>query len=110
MSQIAKRTRLTLNRQIAAAPTRARKWEIALIGGLPPTKIQALAAQSVHWRFITEKLKDWQIKAKERLKQDFSNLLFPALVNNDPSPFFELLEAMAKLRREITFAKDGLLM
>lgn len=100
--------RNTLNKQIASAPTRAAKWEIALTGGLPATKIQMLATQAIHWKFSTEKLEDWQIKAKERLKQDFANLLFPALVNNDPAAFFELLEAMAKLRREITFAKDGL--
>src|ERR1035437_3872146 len=103
-----KHKRTTLNKLIARAPTRAAKWKIALHGGLPATKIQMLAAFAVHWRFITEELEDWQIKAKERLKQDFADLLFPALVNNDPAPFNELLEAMATLRREITFAKDGL--
>jgi len=103
-----KKKRLTLNKLIANAPTRAAKWEIALHGGFPPTKIQMLALQAVHWDFMTENLEDWQIKAKERLKQDFADLLFPALVKNDPAPFHELLEAMAKLRREITFTKDGL--
>jgi hypothetical protein len=100
--------RNTLNKQIASAPTRAAKWEIALTGGLPATKIQMLATQAVHWKFSTEKLEDWQLQAKERLKQDFADLLFPALVESAPTPFNELLEAMAKLRREITFAKDGL--
>jgi hypothetical protein len=100
--------RNTLNKQISSAPTRAAKWEIALIGGLPATKIQMLATQAVHWKFSTEKLEDWQLQVKERLKQDFADLLFPALVKNDPAPFNELLEAMAKLRREISFAKDGL--
>ena len=106
--QKSRRERNTLGKLIANAPTRAAKWAIALNGGLPTTKIEALAAQAVHWRFITEKLQDWQVKIKERLKQDFADLLFPALVKNDPAPFNELLEAMATLRREITFAKDGL--
>jgi hypothetical protein len=34
--------RLTLNKQIASAPTRAKKWEIALHGGNPPTAIEQL--------------------------------------------------------------------
>src|SRR5580658_8578296 len=97
-----KHERNTLGKLIANAPTRAAKWEIALHGDLPPTKIQMLAAQAVHWR-STEKLEDWQVKAKERLKQDFADLLFPALVKDDPTPFNELLEAMATLRRQITF-------
>ena len=100
--------RNTLNKQIASAPTRAAKWEIALTGGLPETKIQTLAWMSVFWGFHTEKLTDGQLQAKERLKKDFADLFFPALVKNNPAPFNELLEAMAKLRREITFAKDGL--
>lgn len=82
---------------------------MALCGGAPPTKIQNLASFAVHFdsRFSTEKSEDWQIKSKERLKQDFADLLFPALLRDDPAPFNELLEAMAKLRREITFAKNG---
>jgi hypothetical protein len=38
-AQVLKRSRLTLNKQIAVAPTHAKKWEIALHGGNPPTAI-----------------------------------------------------------------------
>jgi len=47
--------RNTLNRQIASAPTRAAKWEIAITGGLPEKKIQTLAWMSVFWGFHTER-------------------------------------------------------
>jgi hypothetical protein len=104
-----KRTRNTLNRLIAGAPTHEEKWQNALIGGLPPTKIQALVTHTVFLGSHTEKLTDEQSQAKERLKRDFADLLFPALVKNDPAPFNELVEAMAVLRREITFAKDGVI-
>jgi len=104
-----KRNRLTLNKQIAAAPTHAKKWQIALHGGLPPTEIQRLPPEATGLRFTTHP-KEWQAKAKEQLKQRFADQLFPALIKNDPAPFFELLEAMAKERREITYAVNGLVL
>ena len=41
-SEMAKAKRVTLNKQIASAPTLAKKWEVALHGGPPPTAIQRL--------------------------------------------------------------------
>ena len=78
-------------------------------GGLPPSKIKILAEHSVYLGSYAENLTAGQLKSKELLKRDFADLLFPALVKNDPAPFNELLEAMAKLRREITFAKNGVI-
>jgi hypothetical protein len=40
--EMAKAKRITLNKQIASAPTLAKKWEAALHGGPPPTAVQRL--------------------------------------------------------------------
>jgi len=109
VKKIPKRTRLTLNKQIARAPTHAKKWEIALHGGLPPTQIQMLPSQATGLRFSSHP-EDWNIKAKEQLKGRFAQLLFPALMENNPAPFLELLEAMAKERREVTRFDNGLVL
>jgi len=42
---------------------------------------------------------EWQKKAIEQAKQRFADLLFPALMKDDPQPFEELLAAMAHCRR-----------
>jgi hypothetical protein len=98
--------RNTLNKKIAAAKTTAGKWEIALHGGEPPTEIQFLPTQATGLR---KSLNDpnqpakhgpgFYTKACEQLKQRFTRLLFPALLEDNPAPFAELLEAMAKSRR-----------
>ncbi len=49
----------------------------------------------------------WQIQEMQRLKARFADLLFPALAKDNPAPLNELLEAMAKERREISMAKNG---
>lgn len=41
-----KAKRVTLNKQIANAPTHAKKWEVALHGGPPPTAIQRLPLEA----------------------------------------------------------------
>lgn len=101
-----RRSRLTLNKQIAAAPTRAEKKDIAAWGGKPPTEIQMLVT-TVYINRSFANPKKWQIQEMERLKARFADLLFPALTKDDPAPFDELLTAMAQQRREITAAKDG---
>lgn len=42
---------------------------------------------------------EWQQKAIEQAKQRFADLLFPALMKDEPQPFEELLAAMAHRRR-----------
>lgn len=101
-----KKNRLTLSKQIAAAKTLAQKWEIALVGGTPETAIQGLPreARSIQYCSPPEDFpKDWKSKVAAQLKQRFADLLFPALMKDDPAPFEELLEAMAKERRERFF-------
>jgi hypothetical protein len=94
-----KQKRLTLNKQIAAAPTRAQKWEIALHGGKPPTAIQSLPSQVVGLNRPSAHGVEWQTKAIAQAKQRFADLLFPALMKDDPAPFEQLLEAMAHRRK-----------
>jgi len=98
-NQIAKRTRLTLNKQIAAAPTRAQKWEIALHGGKPPTAIQQLPLQVIGLAEPSPFGAEWQAKAIEQAKKRFAELLFPALMKDDQKPFEELIQAMAHRRK-----------
>jgi hypothetical protein len=104
-NHIAKQTRLTLNKQIAAAPTRAQKWEIALHGGKPPTAIQQLPFQVIGLATPSPFGADWQTKAIEQAKKRFAELLFPALMKDDPRPFEELIQAMAR-RRKTTVSLD----
>jgi hypothetical protein len=97
------RERLTLNKQIANAPTHAKKWEIALHGGTPPTLIQRLPDEAVGLDKPSAHGPEWQAKAIEQLKQRFANLLLPALIADDTRPFEELIEAM-RTRRKRTVA------
>ena len=101
-----KRSRLTLNKQIASASTRAEKKGIAAWGGKPPTEIQMLVTLvNINRSFVNPE--KWQIQEMDKLKARFAELLFPALTKDNPEPFDELLKAMAKDRREITIAKNG---
>lgn len=97
--QPTKRFRLTVNKQIAAAPTHAKKWEYALHGGKPPTSIQRLPSEAFGLQRPSAHGVEWQAKAIEQAKQRFADLLFPALMKDDPKPFEELLEAMARRRK-----------
>lgn len=106
--QAAKQSRATLNKQIAAAPTLAERREIAGWGGKPPTEIQMLVTMVNGNRSFVNPEKS-AIQERARLKARFADLLFPALIKDNPAPFNELLEAMAKERRELTTAKDGVL-
>jgi hypothetical protein len=91
--------RNTLNKQIAAAPTHAKKWQIALSGGKPRTEIQNLrlfvgALQPpcpFGEKWLSEAIKNWKWK--------FAELFFPALIKNDIQPFEELIQAMADRRK-----------
>jgi hypothetical protein len=91
--------RITLNKQIAGAPTLAKKWEMALHGGLPPTAIQRLPSETYGLGAPSPHGEKWRLGAIEQLKQRFVDLLLPALIRDDPRPFEELIEAMAKRRR-----------
>jgi hypothetical protein len=93
------RSRITLNKLIASAPTHAKKWEIALHGGTPPTSIQQLPTEAFGLSFPSPHGQEWQSNAIEQLKQKFANLLFPALLKDDTRPFEELIEAMRKRRK-----------
>jgi len=94
-----KRKRSTLNKLIASAPTHATKWERALHAGYPPTAIQCLPSEAFGLQKPSAHGVEWQSKAIAQAKQKFAELLFPALMNDDPKPFEELLEAMAYRRK-----------
>src|ERR1035441_436514 len=91
-----KAKRVTLNKQIASAPTLAKKWEMALHGGPPPTAIQRLPSETFGLSAPSPHGEKWRLGAIEQAKQRFVDLLFPALMRDDPRPFEELIEAMAK--------------
>jgi hypothetical protein len=100
------KTRQTLNKHIASAPTLADKWEVAIHGGKPPSAIQKLPAQA--FRINNPALShgpEWNTKVMQQLKKKFVDLLLPALIKDDPRPFEELLEAMA-YRRKTTVSLD----
>ena len=91
--------RTTLNKLIATAPTLAKKWEIALHGGQPPTPIQRLPSEAFALSTPSAHGPEWQAQAIEQVKEKFVGLLFPALMKDDPTPFEELVEAMAYRRK-----------
>jgi hypothetical protein len=93
------RQRLTLSKQIANAPTHAKKWEIALHGGTPPTAIQRLPDEAVGLDTPSAHGPEWQAQAIEQLTQRFTDLLLPALMADDTRPFEELIEAMRTRRK-----------
>src|SRR5207244_1040839 len=97
--QMEKTKRVTLNKQIAKAPTRARKWEVALHGGPPPTAIQRLPSEAFGLSTPSLHGAEWQSRAIEQLKGKFADLLFPALMRDDARPFEELIAAMAARRK-----------
>jgi len=93
------RRRITLNKQIAGAPTLAKKWAIALHGGTPPTAIQRLPDEAVGLNTPSAHGREWQSQAIEQLKQRFTDLLLPPLMQDDTRPFEELIEAMRARRK-----------
>jgi len=95
----ARKQRLTLRKQIAGAPTHAKKWEIALHGGEPPTAIQNLPLQSSGLDAPSPHGEEWRLNAIAQLKQRFAELLIPALMANDTRPFEELIAAMQAWRK-----------
>jgi len=96
--------RVTLNKQIASAPTLAKKWEVALHGGPPPTAIQRLPSEAFGLGAPSPHGEKWRLGTIEQLKQRFVDLLLPVLMRDDARPFEELIEAMAKRRRcEVSF-------
>lgn len=98
--------RMTLNKLIASAPTRAKKWQTALHGGSPPTAIQQLPIEAIGLATPSAHGPEWQAREISHLKQKFADLLLPALMNDDPKPFEELLEAMAHRRKTtVSWAK-----
>jgi len=94
-----KTKRVTLNKQIATAPTRAKKWEVALNGGPPPTALQRLASEAFGMSTSSLHGAEWQSRAIEQLKRKFADLLFPALLRDDTGPFEELIAAMASRQK-----------
>ena len=94
--------RSTLNKEIAAAATHADKVKLALIGGKAATPIQMLPLSAA---LLRKTLPDaeWKKGAIERLKQQFADVLFPALMKDDTSAFEELIEAMAARRRGLDY-------
>ncbi|MCU0785666.1 MAG: hypothetical protein MUF81_16800 [Verrucomicrobia bacterium] len=91
-----------MNKQIAAASTVAQKWQVAIAGGVAPTPIQQLPFNAFALKTPVPNDPEWQqweAEVKERLKQEFAQLLFPALIKNDPLPFQELIEAMGDCNR-----------
>ena len=97
--QVAKRSRATLNKQIASAPTLAEKSDIALRGGQPAfTEIQTLAWLTALQPPCRVGEEDFA-KMVKSYKQKVADLLFPALVNNDIQVFEELILAMKKQRK-----------
>jgi hypothetical protein len=93
------RKRTTLDKMIAAAPTRAEKWEIALNGGKPLTEIQNLPFFVFGLQNPSPHGEEWRLQTIEGWKKKFADLLFPALMKDDPRPFEEILEAMARRRK-----------
>ena len=104
-----KRTRQTLNKHIAAAPTRARKWELALLGGPPPTPIQSLARSAASFRTPSahgREVAEWEAEAKARLKNVFADLFFPLLVAGNTVPFEELIQEVRDLRKKLVSPEE----
>ena len=102
-----KKNRSSLRKFINAGASTYDKWERAFYGGPPPTKIQSLALRAPLHRFEPGLEPAWLPAVNEGLKKEFADLLFPALLRDDPAPFWELLEAMAKERRRIVSRKNG---
>jgi hypothetical protein len=102
-----KKNRSSLRKFINAGATIYDKWERAFYGGPPPTKIQSLALRAPCSRFAPGLEPEWLPEVNEGLKKEFADLLFPALLNDDPAPFQELLAAMAKERSRIVSCKNG---
>lgn len=95
---------------IASAPTPEKKWGISLHGGLPPSEFYKLVMgvygvrTSLHSKDGKDG-KDWQYRQIEFLKKRFVDLLFPALWEDKHQPFLELLDEMAKFRKEVRTGK-----
>ena len=100
-----KKERMTINKQIANAPTQAKKLEIALNRGAPPTPIQRFVQGVVGLDGplpdgVGNVWKEWQDEAIKRSQAEFVKLFFFALMRDDPRPFEELLQALADGRKE----------
>jgi len=61
-----KAKRITLNKQIASAPTFAKKWEVALHGGPPPTAIQRLPSEAFGLSAPSPHGEKWRLGAIEQ--------------------------------------------
>jgi len=99
-----KALRETLNKRIAAAPTLGQKINLALRDGAPPpSPIEDLVFFCAGFppEGIPPEMRPWYDGAMSRLKQRFADLFFPALVADRSQPFMDLLEAMAKRRKEL---------
>jgi hypothetical protein len=98
-NQKEKRKRTTLNKLIAVAPSRADKWNIALLDGKPRTEIQNLPLFVAALKPPCPFGEEWLLQAIKNWKQKFADLFFSALIKNDIQPFEELIRAMADRRR-----------
>lgn len=67
---------------------------MALTGHDPFTAMEKLANESLTLRAKSSHGQEWQLEAEDRLKQRFSDELFPALLRGDIAPFQELIDAM----------------
>ena len=93
--------RQTLQRQIAAAPTHAQKWKIAVEAGNPLSEIERLTLDAAMLRRVSQHGKEWQDEALARLKESFATALFPALMQDKPEKFEDLIRAMADTRNQL---------
>jgi hypothetical protein len=105
--------RATLNALIAAAPTWAQKWHKALTDGKPPlSPIHQLAQNAAGYaephspKTVASVKKEFGLDldesdalAKNKLKAELADLLFPALVAGNTAPFEQIIQGIRDYRR-----------
>lgn len=98
------RPRNTLSKRIATHPVHAAKYWAALLGKIKVTDmtIFPLMAESIR-RYnpdnATDKYNYNPAKATSKLRRDFVNRFFPALMSSDIQAFSELIQAMSYVRK-----------
>jgi hypothetical protein len=90
--------RKTLKKRLKEATTVAAKWRILVDD---PTPIEMLAIGAECLRPPSNHGEKWQREAWERLKQQFADLMFPALKEGKPEKFEELIQAMRDARQQM---------
>jgi hypothetical protein len=94
-----KRNRSTLRKQIKSAPTFAQMWEVLINGGAPLTALEMVAFGAFGCTRSSGHGPEWQASFEARLKAQFADALFPALISGDKKPFKQLLELMGAVSR-----------